>query len=121
MLCPADRSQICGVQGELNVTRRPILRGRPDASLAARLLVHLARFAALVVGLLVAVELILATWGCLEHIEYVKALDDVVSCATAPLLIFIWWQLATEIYLMFVIILASAATLVWAWRDRRRS
>jgi len=88
---------------------------------ARRVLIHLVRFVFLAVVVLVVVELMLAAWGCLEHIEYVKTLNHVVKCATAPLLVFIWLQLATEIYLMLVIILASAATLVWAWRDRRRS
>jgi len=86
-----------------------------------RLPAHFVRFAVLAVGLLVVVELIFAAWGCLEHIEYVKALNDVVSCASMPLLVFTWWQPATEIHLILVMLLASAGTALWAWWDHRRS
>jgi hypothetical protein len=88
---------------------------------ARRVLIHLVRFVILAVVVLMVVELIFGAWMCLDTIEYVKTFKDIASCAAAPLLVFIWWQLATEIHLVLVIILASAATLVWAWRDRRRS
>lgn len=97
-----------------------VLWSRPDASMTVRLLIHLARFVVLAVVMLVIVELIFAVWVCLDDLKHVQSFGDVAGCALMPVLIFIWWQAATEVHLALVILLASAGTICWAWQDRRR-
>jgi hypothetical protein len=88
-----------------------ILRGKPDASIGARLFIHLARLAGLAIVILVVVELVFAVWVCLDDLKHVQSFSDVAGCALMPVLIFIWWQAATEVHLALVMILASAGTI----------
>ena len=88
--------------------------------LARRLLVHLVRFAVLAVGAVVAVELFFAMWLCLKDFERVKMLSDVADCANM-IGFFLTWLPHVAIHLTLAGILAFVGTVLWAWRDRRRS
>lgn len=101
---------------------RMILRGRPDASIAVRLLVHIVRFAVLMIGLSVIIEVVLATYNCLDHIEYVKNLRNVVECASVTFFLLIWIGTpCLAIRFIPVASLAVVGSLLWAWLDRRQS
>jgi hypothetical protein len=92
----------------------------PTKRLARRLLVHSVRFAVLAVGALAAVELMFTTWACLKDFERVRKLSDVADCANM-VGFFLTWLPYVAIHLTLAGILAFVGTVLWAWRDRRRS
>jgi hypothetical protein len=92
----------------------------PTKRSARRLLIHLARFAMLVGGLLVASELFFM-FTCLRNGES-KTLEDVSNCASVTVIFLVWvGPPYLAIRLTPVVILALVGTVFLAWRDRRRA
>src|SRR4051794_26565525 len=92
----------------------------PTKRSARRVLVHLVRFAILVVGLMVVSEL-LFMFTCLQHGGY-KTLEDVSNCAWVTVIFLVWLGLPyLAIRLTPVVILAFVGMVFLAWRDRRRA
>lgn len=92
----------------------------PTKHSTRRVLVHLARFALLVGGLLVVSELLFMS-SCLRHGES-KTLEDVSNCASVTVIFLVWLGIPyLAIRLTPVVFLAFVGTIFLAWRDRRRA
>lgn len=94
----------------------------PRRSWLSRVRVHVVRFFGLVAGLFAFSEVLFAAYACLEHVEYLKTLSDLSSCAVIALLgLVIVGPIYLAIHLTPVVILALGGTIFWAWWERRRS